>query len=314
MSAEYPIVAITGSSGVVSEAIIKALEHVFWRTRVKAVYIQGDAFYRYDRVTMRQEMSKARANGHILSHYHPNANHLDKLESLFFEYAATGRGMYRHYLRTAKLAARYGQAAGTFTPWQAMAADSDLLLYRGLHGAAKVDDIDISQYPDLLLGIAPNANMEWLRKLQRDKKLHGCSTQDVKNVVMEHLHDYLTYISPQFSRTHINFQMIPVVDTSDPFGYEEVPDIYECYLVIRFQRGYRPDFTHFIKGIPGAFMSRHNTLVVPGSKILNVVELILLPLINDLIAKSRELRQITDVPKDRGAGLLGIAEESILQT
>lgn len=308
MSAEHPIVAITGSSGAGSSAVIKALEHIFWRERVKAVYIEGSAFHRYDRQAMRTEMRKAQKEGRILSHFGPEGNHLAKLETLFFQYGATGTGKYRYYLHTANQANKYNQAPGTFTPWQDMDSDSDLLLYRGLHGAVVTEDINIAQYPDLSIGMAPNANLEWMRKIQRDTSSRGYTREEVQQSILERLHDYVHYITPQFSRTHINFQMIPVVDTSDPFGEEIMPNIDECYLVIRFVRAFTPAFPALLADIPGSFMSRRNTLVVPGSKMVAAIELILLPIIHDLIARSRQIRNITHVASNRGAGVLGIPE------
>ncbi|MBU0657121.1 MAG: phosphoribulokinase [Gammaproteobacteria bacterium] len=308
MSAEHPIVAITGASGAGSTAVIKALERIFYRERIKGVYIDGSAFHRYDRKTMREEVRKAEAEGRVLSHFSPSGNHLDKLETLFFQYASTGTGIYRHYIHTQAQANRFAQEAGTFTAWQEMDPDSDLLLYRGLHGAAVIDDVDVSQYPDLSIGMAPNANLEWMRKIQRDTSLRGYSKDEVQASILERLHDYVHYITPQFSRTHINFQMVPMVDTSDPFGVEAVPDAQECFLVMRFTPKFQPKFQPLLKDIPGAFMSRRNTLVVPGSKMGSAIELILMPIIHDLIGKSREIRGITNVPEDRGAGVLGLAE------
>lgn len=305
MSAEHPIVAITGSSGAGSSAVIKALEHIFFRERVKAVYVEGSAFHRYERKTMREEVSKAQDEGRNLTHFGPEGNHLDKLETLFFQYAATGTGLSRHYLHTRELAEQWGQEPGTFTPWEPMDSDSDLLLYRGLHGAVLTPDIDIAQYPDLHIGMAPNANLEWMRKIQRDSELRGYSREEVKQVILSRLRDYVGYITPQFSRTHINFQMVPLVDTADPFGAEKMPTDEECCLVIHFQRQPLPDFKRLQSIIPGARMSRRSTMVVPGSKMLMAVETILLPMISDLIQKSRVIRNITDVPKSRGAGLLG---------
>jgi phosphoribulokinase len=230
---------------------------------------------------------------------------LDKLESLFFEYAAIGKGLYRHYLHTPEQAAKYGQAVGTFTAWESMDPDSDLLLYRGLHGAALVDDIDISQYPDLSIGIAPNANLEWMAKIQHETRQREVSLDEVKRGLLNRLHDYVHHITPQFMRTHVNFQLIPLVDTSDPFAAEPVPTADECYLIIHFCDKYWPNFQPLLKDIPGAFMSRRNTMVVPSSKMLMAIELVLMPIIRDLIMASRELRGITDVPEDRGAGLSG---------
>lgn len=305
MSAEHPIVAITGSSGAGSSAVIKALEHIFFRERVKAVYVEGSAFHRYDRKTMREEVGKAQDEGRNLTHFGPEGNHLDKLETLFFQYAATGSGLSRHYLHTRELAEKWGQEPGTFTAWEPMDGDSDLLLYRGLHGAVLTPDIDIAQYPDLHIGMAPNANLEWMRKIQRDSELRGYSREEVKQVILSRLRDYVGYITPQFSRTHINFQMVPLVDTADPFGTEKMPTDEECCLVIHFQRPPLPDFKRLQSIIPGARMSRRSTMMVPGSKMLMAVETILLPMISELIQKSRVIRNITDVPKSRGAGLLG---------
>ena len=308
MSVKHPIVAITGAMESGSVSVIQALERIFYRERVKAVYIDGSAFRRYDRTAMRDEVNKAKAEGRVLGHFGPDGNHLDKLESLFFEYAAIGKGLYRHYLHNAEQAAKYGQAVGTFTPWERMDSDSDLLLYRGLHGAALVDDIDISQYPDLSIGIAPNANLEWMTKIQHEIRHRGVALDDVKNGLLNRLHDYVHHITPQFMRTHINFQLIPLVDTSDPFGAEVVPSADECYLIIHFVDKYWPDFVPLLADIPGAFMTRRNTMVVPSSKMLMAIELVLMPIIHELIDASRQLRGITDVPEDRGAGVLGLVE------
>lgn len=304
MSAEHPIVAITGSSSVVSDALITALEHVFWVEQVKAAYIEGTAFFRYERDVMREKMQQAQTEKRLFSHYHPAANQLDQLQALFAQYAATGQGQYRHYIRNARQARKAQQAAGTFTAWQAMDADTDLLLYHGLHGGVVTQGIDILQYPDLLLGIAPNANMEWTRKVQQDIAKHAATEQQVQAMILHHLPDYIAYIMPQFEHVHINFQMIPVVDTCDPFHDTAVPNLQECYLVIRFQRDFRPWFPQFMQGIPGAFMARQNTLVVPGTRLLNVAEVILMPLMHNLISTSRQLRQIEDVPPERERGLL----------
>ena len=306
MSVKHPIVAITGAMESGSVSVIQALERIFYRERVKAVYIDGSAFRRYDRTAMRDEVNKAKAEGRVLGHFGPDGNHLDKLESLFFEYAAIGKGLYRHYLHNAEQAAKYGQAVGTFTPWERMDSDSDLLLYRGLHGAALVDDIDISQYPDLSIGIAPNANLEWMTKIQHETRHRGVALDDVKNGLLNRLHDYVHHITPQFMRTHINFQLIPLVDTSDPFAAEPVPTADECYLIIHFCDKYWPDFQPLLADIPGAFMTRRNTMVVPSSKMLMAIELVLMPIIHDLIIASREVRGITDVAEDRGAGLCGL--------
>lgn len=306
MSEEFPIVAITGSSGSGSSSITKAFEHIFWRERVKAVYIQGNAFHRYNREEMKIETRKAQQEGRKLSHFGPQANHLDKLESLFFEYSATGGGKSRFYLHSNESAAKWGQQPGTFTPWEDIDSDSDLLLYRGLHGAAIDGDIDISAYPDLLIGMVPNVNLEWIRKINRDTSMRGYSPEAVRQSILERMDDYVHHITPQFSRTHINIQMISSVDTSDPFSVYEEPTIDECFLVIHFQKVQSPDFPTLMNALHGSFMSRKDTLVVPGGLLINAFEVILMPLVHNLIVRSRVIKNISEVPKRRGAGLLGV--------
>ncbi len=305
MSEEFPIIAITGSSGSGSSAISRAFEHIFFRERVKAAYIQGNAFHRYTRKEMKQKNKEASTQDEVLTHFNPEANHLDKLESLLFQYAATGTGMYRYYLHTKKVAANWGQKSGTLTPWQELDSDTDLLLYRGLHGAAIQDDIDISSYPDLLIGMVPNVNLEWIRKIKRDTSLRGYSRKAVRKVILQRMQDYVQHITPQFSRTHINMQLAAVVDTSDPFSIRDEPSLDECILIVHFQNIDLPDFPDLLQRLPGSFLSRNNTLVVPGGKIIQAVEVILMPIVQKLVTKSREIRNITQVPKNRGAGLLG---------
>lgn len=310
MSEKFPIVAITGASGSGSSSIIKAFEHIFWRERVKAAYIQGSAFHRYGRKEMKKQARKAREEGWELSHFGPDANHLDKLESLFHQYAATGTGKYRYYLHSKKIAASWGQKSGTLTPWQDLDSDTDLLLYRGLHGAAIDGDIDISSYPDLLIGMVPSVNLEWIRKINRDSSLRGYSRKAVRKMILRRMSDYVHHITPQFSRTHINFQMIESVDTSDPFSFYKEPNKDECFLVIHFQNIQAPDFEEFLEILPGSFLSRKNTLVVPGGMMIGAIEVILMPLIHELVNRSRQIRNIRDVPKKRGAGVLGALSQS----
>lgn len=308
MSAEYPIVAITGALESGSVAIIQALNRIFYREQVKAAYIDGSAFRRYDRDGMKAATAQAKAAGRSISHFSPESNHLDKLETLFFQYGATGTGMYRHYLHNAEQARKYNQVAGTFTPWQPMISNSDLLLYRGLHGAAIAGDVDLSQYPDLSIGIAPNANLEWMNKIHHDVRNRHVKREDAQASILKNLDDYVRHITPQFMRTHINFQLIPLVDTANPFTGEAVPSDDECYLIIHVLKKYWPNFVPLLADLQGSFMSRRNTIVIPSSKMLTAIELFLIPIIQDLVKTSRELRGITEIPSDRSAGIIGMLD------
>ena len=309
MSAEFPIVAVTGSSGGGSTVLIKAFQHIFWRERVKAAFIQGNAFHRYSRKEMLEKMAQAKLSGDHLSHFSPAGNHLDKLESLFFQYAAMGSGESRHYLHTADAAAQFDQQPGTFTKWKPMDPDTDLLLYRGLHGAAIDGDIDIAQYPDLLVGIVPSVNLEWKRRMHRDSTSRDKTRSEVRDSILDRMHDYVHHITPQFSRTHINFQLIPQVDTSDPFADNAEVSVDEMSLVIHFQDFETPNLATLLDLLENARMTRQDTILVPGAKISLALELIIMPAIQKLISISREIRGITDVPKSRGAGVLDILDQ-----
>ncbi|MCP4008406.1 MAG: phosphoribulokinase [Proteobacteria bacterium] len=309
MSKEFPIIAVTGSSGDGSTMLIKAFQHIFWRERVKAAFIQGNAFHRFTRKEMQLEMDEAKAEGKHLSHFSPAGNELEKLDSLFFQYSGVGTGKYRHYLHTKEAAALFDQQPGTFTAWENMDPDTDILLYRGLHGAAIDGDIDIAQYPDLLIGVVPSVNLEWKRKMQRDTASRDKTREEVQSSILDRMHDYVHHITPQFSRTHINFQLIPQVDTSDPFDENPEISIDEMALVIHFQDFEIPNLAHLLDLLKGSQMTRQDTLLVPGAEMGLALEIIIMPAIRKLITESRSIRGITDVPKSRGAGVLDILEQ-----
>jgi phosphoribulokinase len=97
--------------------------------------------------------------------------------------------------------------------------------------------------------------------------------------------DYVNYICPQFSRTHINFQRVPVVDTSNPFIARDIPTLDESLVVIRFRDPHGVDFPYLLTMIHDSFMSRPNIIVVPGGKMELAMQLVLSPTILDLMEK-----------------------------
>ena len=70
------------------------------------------------------------------------------------------------------------------------------------------------------------------------------------------MHDYVHYICPQFTYTHVNFQRVPVVDTSNPFVARFIPTPDESMLVIRFANPRGIDFPYLLSMLHGSFMSR----------------------------------------------------------
>lgn len=285
MSIKHPVFAITGSSGAGTTTVRQALEHIFRRQGLNTAIVEGDCFHRFDRVQMRLETNRAALEGRHFSHFAPEANHLDRLEALFRDHGESGGGQRRFYVHDEQEAEVYGCAPGTFTAWEQIAGNADLLFYEGLHGGYCGGDIDVARYVDLLVGVVPIINLEWIQKLHRDKSERGYTTEAVMDTVLRRMHDYIHYITPQFSRTHINFQRVPTVDTSNPFISRTVPALDESMVVVRFRdpRQINVDFPYLMSMIHDSQMSRRNTLVIPGSKMGFAMEVIIQPLIESMV-------------------------------
>jgi phosphoribulokinase len=280
MSEKHPIIAITGSSGAGTTSVTRTFQKIFRRESLNAAVIEGDSFHRFNRLDMRKAMADAEKSGKThFSHFGPEANLFEELESVFREYGETGNGRHRKYLHDAGEAAPYGQEPGTFTAWERFEKDTDLLFYEGLHGAVVTDTVNVAKQTDLCVGVVPVINLEWIQKLHRDKALRGYSTEAVTDVILRRMPDYVNYICPQFTRTHVNFQRVPTVDTSDPFIAREIPTPDESFLVIRFANPKGIDFPYLLNMLHDSFMSRPNTLVVPGGKMELAMQLIFTPFI-----------------------------------
>jgi phosphoribulokinase len=291
MSKKHPVVVVTGSSGAGTSTVKKALESIFHRHRIKAALIEGDSFHRYDREAMRHEMDRSQQAGINFSHFGASANQFERLEGLFRSYGETGGGQKRFYLHNDEEAREHSKRlgvafeSGRFTPWEDIEADTDLLFYEGLHGLVKSGEVDMTRYADFKVGVVPVVNLEWIQKIHRDSAERGYRQDEVVDNILRRMPDYVKYITPQFSETDINFQRVATVDTSNPFIARDIPTLDESFVVIRFRKPdiRNTDFTNLLSMISGSFMSRRNTIVVPGGKMGMAVEIILTPIILDLL-------------------------------
>lgn len=291
MSRKHPIISITGSSGAGTTSVKRTFEQIFRRENVQAAYIEGDAFHRYNRVEMRQRMSEEAETGNShFSHFSPQTNLFEELEKTFRDYAESGAGMTRYYVHDQDEAAFHGTPPGTFTEWQSLPAGSDLLFYEGLHGAVVTDKVNVAQYADLKIGVVPVINLEWIQKLHRDRAARGYSTEAVTDTILRRMPDYINYICPQFAETDINFQRVPTVDTSNPFIARWIPTADESMVVIRFKNPRGIDFPYLLSMLHSSFMSRANSIVIHGAKLDLAMQLILTPLIMQLISRKRSLK------------------------
>ncbi len=313
MSSKFPIVAVTGSSGAGTTTVRHAFHDIFRREGISGAFVEGNAFLRYEGKEMDRFIREARERGENLSHFSPKLNQFDRLEALFKEYSERGTGETRHYVVEGEQE-QFGLPPGTFTPWRQIPADTDLLLYEGLHGGVVArtwtrrkmspshnphvierrnvrdgnNGVDVAQYVDLLIGVVPVANLEWIQKIHRDTNVKGHSPEAVTNTILRRLRDYIDYITPQFSLSDINFQRVPVVDTSNPFIARDVPTLAESVVVIRFREPEKFDFPNLLRRIQDSHMSRPNTMVIPGGKMLLAMEIICTPLVQELIEKRRK--------------------------
>jgi phosphoribulokinase len=280
VSHRHPIIAITGSSGAGTTSVTRTFQNIFRREGVNAVIVEGDSFHRFDRKEMKQKMLEADEQGnHHFSHFGIENNRFEDLESLFESYGATGTGRYRKYLHSDEEAAPYDQDPGTFTPWEDVPPDSDLLFYEGLHGAVVTNEVNVARHPDLLIGVVPVINLEWIQKLYRDKSQRGYSAEAVTDTILRRMPDYINFICPQFSHTHVNFQRVPCVDTSNPFIARDIPTADESICVIRFANPKGIDFPYLLNVIDKSWLSRANTIVVPGGKMELAMQMIFTPFV-----------------------------------
>ena len=288
MSRRHPIISITGSSGAGTTSVKKTFENIFRRENVKAAYLEGDAFHRYDRAEMRKKMvEEAELGNKHFSHFSPETNLFEELERLFRDYAETGTGTTRHYVHDEEEQRLYGAPPGTFTDWEPLPENSDLLFYEGLHGAVVTDKVNVAQHADLKIGVVPVINLEWIQKLHRDRQDRGYSTEAVTDTILRRMPDYVHYICPQFTETDINFQRVPTVDTSNPFIARWIPTPDESMVVIRFRDPHGIDFPYLLSMIHNSFMSRANSIVIPGGKMDIAMQLILTPMILKLVERRR---------------------------
>ena len=296
MSRKHPVIAVTGSSGAGTTTVKRAFENIFRREEIKAAVIEGDSLHSLNRAAFRIAVAEAAKDcNYSFSHFGPESNHFDKIEAMFKTYGETGMCKRRYYVHSEDEAQLHNKhfnltdlTPGVFTPWEDIEANSDLLFYEGLHGLVVDEGVDAGKYVDLGIGVVPVVNLEWIQKIFRDKEERGYSAEATVDTILRRMPDYVKYITPQFSRTHINFQRVATVDTSNPFIARDIPTLDESFVVIRFSKPRGVDFPYYLNMIKDSFMSRANTLVVPGGKMSYAMEIILTPILHEMILNKKK--------------------------
>ncbi len=296
MSARYPIIAVTGSSGAGTSTVREAFEYIFSKCGISPIVVEGDSFHKYTRAEMYERIKVPDLFGRRMTHFAPNGNLLEELDQLFNEYGQNGTGLKRLYLHSEEEATAYpGLKQGEFTPWEKIPPGSDLLFYEGLHGGLVTEDYDIAQHVDLLIGVAPTTNLEWIQKIHRDSAERGYSHAEVVSTIVRRMPDYVTYISPQFSRTDVNFQRVPIIDTANPFDVQEIPALHESLVIVHIRRPekFTLSINELREQIDNSFNIKPNQLVIPAEKMVFAMGLLLTPVIKMLVEKRTDLKQQT---------------------
>jgi len=291
MSIQHPIISVVGSSGAGTSTVKHTFDQIFRREDYITASIEGDAFHRYNRADMKAEMAKRKEAGDAtFSHFSMDANLLKELEGAFRTYGETGVCKSRTYVHDNAESELHGVPPGHFTDWREVGEGSDLLFYEGLHGAVKQDGVDIAGQSDLKIGVVPVINLEWIQKIHRDRAHRGYTTEAVTDTILRRMHAYVHVICPQFTQTDINFQRVPVVDTSNPFIARWIPTAGESLVVIRFRNPRGIDFPYLTAMIHDSWMSRANSIVIPADKLDLAMQLILTPLITRLVERGRRAK------------------------
>ena len=288
MSQKFPIISVTGSSGAGTTTVKHTFEQIFRREGITAAFIEGDAFHGYDRVAMKKVMAEeeARGNNHF-SHFGPEANLLERLEESFRSYGASGKGKTRRYVHDRVEEEKYGAPAGISRSGRTCRMEATSSSTKGFMAPPLRTRSISPATPDLKIGVVPVINLEWTQKLHRDRASRGYTAEDVTKTILRRMPDYISYICPQFSETDINFQRVPTVDTSNPFIARWIPTPDELMVVIRFKSPRGIDFAYLKTMIADSFMSRANSIVIPGGKLDLAMQLILTPMIHRLVELKR---------------------------
>lgn len=241
MSAKHPVIAVTGSSGAGTTTTSLAFRKIFAQLNLHAAEVEGDSFHRYTRPEMDMAIRKARIRVNIsatLARRRTTSACWSRPLSTMVATAKVSRGNTSTPMTKP---CRGIRCRGPY-PRQPLPEPTDVLFYEGLHGGVVTPQHDVASHVDLLVGVVPIVNLEWIQKLIRDTSERGHSREAVMDSVVRSMEDYINFITPQFSRTHINFQRVPTVDTSNPFAAKAIPSLDESFVVIHFRNLQNIDF------------------------------------------------------------------------
>ena len=283
MSQKFPIIALTGASGAGKTNVKKIFQKIFDTQGIKVQFIEGDSFHRFTR----QEMEQNEEAPQAITHFNPEANLLSELEDLFTTFSLSGTGKTRHYIHSEEDSKAHKTKIGHFSAWKQI-APADFLFYDGLHAGHIDENINIAKKVDLLIGVAPIINLEWIQKIERDKLVRGYTERNAVEMIKRRLPDYIKFICPQFSRTDANIQRVPLVDTSNPFSAESIPRDSESLFIFEIKESRRlaVNLEEVCEKVPGSFLTSQNSLASPGTSLDKLLVTIFTPTINRLASSN----------------------------
>ena len=241
MSTLHPIISITGSSGAGTTSVKRTFEQIFRREKIDAAFIEGDAFHRYDRAAMKAKVAEEEARGN------PNFSHF----SAGGEPARDARGGLRgvrpsghrpHPNTTSTTPRRRRSTASPpapsppgrdFEPQRPPVLRGPARLRRHRQGQPRA-----ARRPQDRRGAGRQPRMDpedpprprHPRLLDRGGHRHD----PAPDARLRPLH-----LPAVHRRRDINFQRVPIVDTSNPFIARWIPTPDELMVVIRFAQSAR---------------------------------------------------------------------------
>ena len=290
MSVQHPVVAVTGSSGAGTTSVTKTFQHIFRREGITPAIVEGDTFHRYDRKEMKLAMAAAeRTRTTTSSHFGPEANLLRELEKLFRGTARRAPASPASTCTTTTKPRPTARSRAPSRPGRICSRAATCCSTRDCTAPRSPTPSTSSSTPTCWSAWCRSSTWSGSRRCTGTRRPAGTPPRPSPTRSCAGCRTTCNYICPQFSRTDINFQRVPTVDTSDPFTARYIPSADESFLIIRFANPRGIDFPYLLSMLHDSFMSRPNIIVVPGGKMELSMQLIFTPLILRLMEKKRQL-------------------------
>lgn len=162
MSAKHPVIAVTGSSGAGTTTTSLAFRKIFAQLNLHAAEVEGDSFHRYTRPEMDMAIRKARDAGRHIATSAPRLTTSACWNKPSLNTVRAAKGNLANICIPTTKPYRGIRYRG-HSPPQPLPEPTDVLFYEGLHGGVVTPQHNVAQHVDLLVGVVPIVNLEWIQ-------------------------------------------------------------------------------------------------------------------------------------------------------